>query len=112
MVDMKHKTDHSVADNTNGTDPPRSCMQKILADIGYYRRLSTDPRTPRISRWLLIAAIAYAVMPFDLIPDFIPVLGQLDDLIIVPLLLWLSLMLIPAELKREIQLQPTASQGK
>ena len=75
----------------------------IKSNLAYYKRLATDPRTPRIAKWLMAAAVAYAVMPFDLIPDFIPVLGQLDDLIIVPLLVWLSLTLIPSELKREIR---------
>ncbi len=80
-------------------------IKRIKANLAYYKRLATDPRTPRIAKWLMAAAVAYAVMPFDLIPDFIPVLGQLDDLIIVPLLVWLSLTLIPSELKREIRSQ-------
>ena len=80
-------------------------IKRIKANLAYYKRLATDPRTPRIAKWLMAAAVAYAVMPFDLIPDFIPVLGQLDDLVIVPLLVWLSLTLIPSELKREIRSQ-------
>jgi uncharacterized membrane protein YkvA (DUF1232 family) len=80
-------------------------IKRIKANLAYYKRLATDPRTPKIAKWLMMAAVAYAVMPFDLIPDFIPVLGQLDDLVIVPLLVWLSLALIPSELKREIRTQ-------
>ncbi|KKN37527.1 hypothetical protein LCGC14_0762730, partial [marine sediment metagenome] len=53
--------------------------------------------------WLIGAAVAYLLMPFDLIPDFIPVLGQLDDLIIVPGLIWLGLRCIPMSLKQEIR---------
>src|SRR4051794_35063463 len=50
-------------------------------------RLLRDPRVPRRSKWLLIAGIAYLAMPIDLVPDFIPVAGQLDDAIIVALVL-------------------------
>lgn len=66
-----------------------------------YRALPRRRRTPRASRRLLGAALAYLVSPVDLIPDPIPVLGQLDDLLIVPGLVGLALALIPAEVKRE-----------
>ena len=56
-----------------------------------------DPRTPWFPRVLALAIAAYALSPIDLIPDFVPVLGYLDDVIIVPLGLWLVLRLIPAE---------------
>lgn len=49
-------------------------------------------------------AIAYLLMPFDLIPDFIPVLGQLDELVIIPLLVWLAVKLTPAEIIQECRL--------
>ncbi len=56
-----------------------------------------DPRTSWVMKLLPLLAIAYALSPIDLIPDFIPVLGLLDDLIILPLLIWLSIKLIPPE---------------
>lgn len=54
-----------------------------------------DPRTPWYAKALGFAVAAYAFSPIDLIPDFIPVLGYLDDLIIVPAGLWLVLRMIP-----------------
>ncbi|KAF1710992.1 YkvA family protein [Pseudoxanthomonas sacheonensis] len=56
-----------------------------------------DPRTPWLARLLALGIAAYALSPIDLIPDFIPVLGYLDDLVIVPLGLMLVLRLIPAD---------------
>ena len=56
-----------------------------------------DPRTPWYAKALAIAVAGYAFSPIDLIPDFVPVLGYLDDLILVPVGLWLVLKLIPAE---------------
>jgi len=56
-----------------------------------------DPRTPWLARVLALGVAAYALSPLDLIPDFIPVLGYLDDLVIIPLGLMLVLRLIPAE---------------
>lgn len=55
-----------------------------------------DPRTPWALRLLALAVAAYALSPIDLVPDFIPVLGYLDDLLIVPLGLALVLRLLPA----------------
>ena len=78
-------------------------IKRIKQELHYYRTLSTDKRTPKMAKWCLIAAVAYLLMPFDLIPDFIPILGQLDDVIIVPGLIWLGLSLIPTALKKEIR---------
>ncbi len=56
-----------------------------------------DPRTPVLARVVIIVAVAYAVSPIDLIPDFIPFFGQLDDLLILPLLIALAIRLIPPD---------------
>ena len=61
-------------------------------------KLFRHPETPRAARWVAIAVIAYAVSPIDLIPDFIPVLGQLDDLILIPLGIALVVRLTPKPL--------------
>lgn len=68
-------------------------------------------RDPRV-RWhaKLIAGLtaAYALSPIDLIPDFIPILGYLDDLLIVPAGIWLALRLIPSSLRAELREQAEA----
>ena len=79
----------------------KALIQRFVHELACYREVMRHPRTPRLSRLLLGLAIAYALTPLDLIPDFIPVLGQLDDLIILPLLVWLALRLIPHEVIAE-----------
>lgn len=54
-----------------------------------------DSRTPSIAKIIIAITVGYLLSPIDLIPDFIPVLGLLDDIIIVPLLIKLSIKLIP-----------------
>ncbi len=56
-----------------------------------------DPRTPWYAKALIFFVVAYALSPIDLIPDFVPVLGYLDDLLIVPAGIWLAIRLIPPE---------------
>lgn len=60
-----------------------------------------DPRTPWFARIFTALVVAYAFSPIDLIPDFIPVLGYLDDLVIVPLGISIALRMIPAEVVAE-----------
>ena len=60
-----------------------------------------DPRTPWYAKALAAIVVAYALSPIDLIPDFIPVLGYLDDLIILPLGIWATIKLIPPLLMDE-----------
>ena len=68
-----------------------------------------DPRTPWPVRLLALLVAAYAVSPIDLIPDFIPVLGYLDDLIIVPLGLVLVLRLVPQQVMLAAREQAAAA---
>jgi uncharacterized membrane protein YkvA (DUF1232 family) len=76
-------------------------FHRIKLEIKAYRLVLQDRRTPRLGKWLLGLAIGYAVSPIDLIPDFIPIVGHLDDVIIVPALLWLALRLIPKDVLKE-----------
>ncbi|WP_427309413.1 YkvA family protein [Cupriavidus sp. H39] len=62
---------------------------------------SRHPATPWAARLLGALVVAYAFSPIDLIPDFIPVLGYVDDVLLVPLGIWLTLRMIPATVKDE-----------
>ena len=71
-----------------------------------------DPCTPWPVRLLALVIAAYALSPIDLIPDFIPILGYLDDLIIVPLGLMLVLRLIPAEVLANSKMKASEAADK
>src|SRR5512135_3517057 len=62
-----------------------------------------DPRVPQAAKAMAIATAAYAFSPIDLIPDFIPVLGYLDELIILPLFIHLTIRLIPPDIMVELR---------
>ena len=68
---------------------------KLKAEFEFYRRLQQHPKTPMLAKVILWLAIGYLLLPFDLIPDFLPVVGQLDDVVIIPLLLYCALKLTP-----------------
>ncbi|MBN9475423.1 MAG: hypothetical protein ABS43_01860 [Bordetella sp. SCN 67-23] len=77
--------------------------RRIKQDVVAIWLAARDPRTPWMAKVLALLVAAYAVSPIDLIPDFIPVLGYLDDLIIVPLGILLVVRLIPADLMAEFR---------
>lgn len=70
-------------------------------EIKVYKLVLQDQRTPRPAKILLKVAIGYALLPFDIIPDFIPILGHIDDLIIVPGLIFLAYRMIPKVIVEE-----------
>lgn len=74
---------------------------ELSADSYALYLAARDPRVPWYAKLLAAAVVAYAVSPIDLIPDFIPVIGLLDDMIIVPLGLALALKMIPREVMEE-----------
>ncbi len=73
----------------------RNWARLVRRDVHALYLASRDRRVPRLVRWLTIAIVVYALSPIDLIPDFIPVLGLLDDLILLPLAIALVLKLMP-----------------
>ena len=63
------------------------------------------PQTPWLPKWISVFVVAYALSPIDLIPDFIPVLGYLDDVIILPLGILLAIRLMPLYVLEACQLK-------
>ena len=76
----------------------RDTAAKIKKEFAVYRLVLKHPETPMLAKILLGLAVGYILLPFDLIPDFIPVIGHLDDLVIVPALVYAALKLVPPEL--------------
>lgn len=70
-----------------------------------------DPATPWLARVLVLAVAAYALSPIDLIPDFIPVLGYVDDLLIVPLGIAMAIRLIPPHIMARARQQAQSMPG-
>jgi len=87
----------------------KSLTKQIKQEFAVYRLVLKHPQTPWISKVFLGLAIAYLLLPFDLIPDFIPVLGQLDDVLIIPVLVTIALLAIPKEVIDSCRLQVQAT---
>lgn len=86
--------------------------KQIKRDVYAVWFAARDPETPFIAKLLALLVAAYAISPIDLIPDFIPVLGYLDDLILVPFGIILVLRLVPAEVMQRCRLQADAISQK
>jgi uncharacterized membrane protein YkvA (DUF1232 family) len=74
-----------------------------------------DPRTPWAVKGLCVFVVAYALSPIDLIPDFIPVLGYVDDALLLPGLIWLAVRLLPPQVVADSRVRADewlATQGK
>lgn len=71
-----------------------------------------DPRTPWYAQVMAALVAAYALSPIDLIPDFIPVLGYLDDLVIVPLGIWIVVRLLPSGLMQEFRAEAARMEAR
>jgi uncharacterized membrane protein YkvA (DUF1232 family) len=72
----------------------KSLTKNLKQEFLVYRLVLKHPQTPLIAKVFLGLAIGYLLIPFDLIPDFIPVLGQLDDVVIIPFLVYIALLFI------------------
>lgn len=81
---------------------------RLKRDVIIVWLAARDPRVPWLAKLLAFAVAGYAVSPIDLIPDFIPVLGLLDDLILVPLGVWLVLRMIPPDIVADLRVRAQA----
>jgi uncharacterized membrane protein YkvA (DUF1232 family) len=97
---------------------PRTCLnsvhdwaRSIKRDVLALWLAARDPRVPWLAKTVAGAVAAYALSPIDLIPDFIPILGYLDDLIIVPLGILLAVRVVPADLLAEFRAAATQRQN-
>jgi uncharacterized membrane protein YkvA (DUF1232 family) len=75
----------------------------LKREIGALYVAARDPRTPFLAKVVAITVVAYALSPIDLIPDFIPLLGYLDDIILVPLGIMLAVRLVPEDLMQDFR---------
>ena len=81
--------------------------KKLKAEVVTLWFCYRHPQTPLIAKILAVAVVAYAFSPIDLIPDFIPVLGLLDDAILLPIGIWLTLKFIPTPILAECREKAT-----
>ena len=81
----------------------RSWARTIKQDVVALYLAAVDPRVPPLAKIVAVCVAAYALSPIDLIPDFIPILGYLDDLVILPLGIMLAVKLVPADLMSEFR---------
>lgn len=77
--------------------------KRLKRDVAALFLAARDPRTPRVAKWVAVFVVAYAASPIDLIPDFIPILGLLDDIILIPVGIALVIRLIPDGLMQEFR---------
>lgn len=86
---------------------------KLKSEIFALYFVAHHPQTPWYTKVLIAVVVAYAFSPIDLIPDFIPILGHLDDLILLPLGIALAIKIIPAQVLAECRMQAAkASDGQ
>ena len=89
----------------------RSRALGMKQEIGALWICARDPRTPRLAKLIAAAVVIYVMSPIDLIPDFIPVLGYLDDVILVPIGIAIALRMIPPQVLAEARARTGSGSG-
>lgn len=92
-------------DHMNISDILRAWAKRIKRDGVTLWFAGKHPRTPWYAKVLGVFVVAYALSPIDMIPDFIPVLGYLDDVLLLPGLIWLTVKLLPADVLRDCRIK-------
>jgi len=90
----------------------KTLTKQLKQEFAVYRLVLEHPQTPWVSKLFLGLAVGYLLLPFDLIPDFIPILGQLDDVVIIPVLLYVALLFIPASVIQSCREQVQKTQSE
>ena len=90
----------------------KTWARSIRRDVHALYLASRDPRVPWYAKAVALVVAGYALSPIDLIPDFIPVLGYLDDLILLPAGIWLVIRLIPPHVMAEHRALAAAAQDR
>jgi uncharacterized membrane protein YkvA (DUF1232 family) len=95
-----HHIDDAAATPARSTaDLIKETVWALPATLNLLRKLMTDPRVPRRNKLLAVAALAYLVSPIDLVPDFVPVLGRFDDILLAAFAVDRLLRSVPAEVR-------------
>ena len=89
----------------------RSVGKTLKSELKVYRLVLEDRRTPTVAKIMLALAVGYLLLPFDLIPDFIPIIGHLDDAVIVPALVVIAVKMIPREVLDQARLKADSGQA-
>lgn len=90
----------------------KSWARTVKRDVQALYLAARDPRTPWYAKAVALGIAAYALSPIDLIPDFIPVLGYLDDAILLPLAIMLAVRLVPPDVMAEHRAAAAAAQAR
>ena len=85
---------------------------RLKRNIAALYLATRDPRTPWHAKAFIAAVVAYALSPIDLIPDFIPILGYVDDLLLLPLGIYVAIKLIPPEIMSDCRARADALGGR
>ncbi len=90
----------------------RQWARTVTRDVHALFLAARDPRVPWYAKSVAVAVAAYALSPIDLIPDFIPIVAYLDDVLLVPAGILLAVRLVPAELMTEFRAAATSAEAE
>ncbi len=76
-------------------------FSRFLSMVRLYRAIAKDPRTSPFVKWLPWLSLIYVLWPLDILPDFAPVLGQIDDILMIPLLIWTAIQAAPTDVREK-----------
>jgi uncharacterized membrane protein YkvA (DUF1232 family) len=87
----------------------REAAKSLMRDTRLFLRMLADPRTPVAARLLAVFAVLYVIFPFDLIPDYVPIYGLVDDIIVVAIAIVAIWRLIPPAVMQQFRPPPPAN---